>query len=197
MISKIILSAVVFVAAVNVSAWQAQAQTSFPADANSNVATDIAKIAASAQAMTKTLKEFVDKFARADGLTLTEKQQRLITGMQVLVQSEQRAAVLQKFQIELVEKEAQLRTRIAQIEIDLNPQQIDRSVAFEGSTQAPEIKENKRRTLLAERSSLQSVLQQLQSNLFETASSVRDAMTLVFRLRRMFLPQVEREMAEQ
>ena len=68
---------------------------------------------------------------------------------------------------------------------------------FEGSTQTPEIKENRRRTLVAERNSLQPVLQQVQNNLQDAAYSVREAQSLVQRLRRTFLPQIERELSEQ
>ena len=147
--------------------------------------------------MNRSLKDFFDKFAKVEGISLNEKQQRLVTGMQLLVQAEQRLATQQKFQVELVEKEASLRSRLSQVEIDLNPQQLDRSVAFEGSSQTPEIKDNRRRALQAERASLQAVLQQLQSNLQEASRSVRDAQSLVERLRRSFLPLVERELIEQ
>ncbi len=183
-------------ATISISAQRAVPEPSQP-DANTSMAYDIARIATSVQTMTRTLKDFVDKFAKVEGIALSEKQQRLVTGMQILVQAEQRLAVLQKFQIELVEKEAQIRSRLAQIEIDLNPQQIDRSVAFEGGTQSPEIKENRRRTLMAERSSLTSVMQQVQVNLIEAGNSVREASALVTRLRRTFLPMVERELSEQ
>ncbi len=162
-----------------------------------NLNYDVARIAASVQTLTKTFKDFVDKFAKVDGLTLGEKQQKLVVGMQLLIQNEQRVATWQKFQIELAEKESQIRSRLAQIDLDLNPQSIDRSVAFEGSTQAPEIKENKRRTLLAERNSLQPVLQQIQNNLQDAGYQVREAQALVQRLRRTFLPQIERELADQ
>ena len=162
-----------------------------------NLNYDVARIAASVQTLTKTFKDFVDKFAKVDGLTLGEKQQKLVVGMQLLIQNEQRVATLQKFQIDMAEKESQIRSRLAQIEIDLNPQSIDRSVAFEGSTQTPEIKENKRRTLQAERNSLQPVLQQIQNNLQDAAYSVREAQALVQRLRRTFLPQIEKELSEQ
>ena len=147
--------------------------------------------------MTKTFKDFVDKFAKVDGLSLGEKQQKLVVGMQLLIQNEQRVATLQKFQIDMAEKESQIRARLAQIEIDLNPQTIDRSVAFEGSTQTPEIKENRRRTLQAERNSLQPVLQQIQNNLQDVSYSVREAQAMVQRLRRTFLQQIERELSEQ
>lgn len=161
------------------------------------MAYDIARIAESVQSMTKTLRDFVDKFAKVEGLTLAEKQQKLIVGMELLIRAEQRVATLQKFQVELVEKDGQLRSRLAQVENDLNPQGLDRSVAFEGSTQTPEIKENRRRALAAERTSLQTLLQQMQSQLQTAGSDVRDAQYLVVRLRRTYLPQVERELADQ
>ena len=168
-----------------------------PIDSEAGIAHDISRIAASVQAMTKSLKDFVDKFAKVEGIALSEKQQRLVMGMEMLIRAEQRMATLQKFHIELVEKEGQLRSRLAQVENDLNPQNLDRSVAFEGSTQTPEIKENRRRALVAERSSLLSVIQQMQSNLQTIGGDVREAQNLVYRLRRTFLPQVERELSEQ
>jgi hypothetical protein len=172
-------------------------QTANQYDPNANLTQDVSRIAISVQALTRTFKEFVDKFAKVDGLNLAEKQQKLVVGMQLLIQNEQRVATLQKFQIDMAEKESQIRARLAQIEIDLNPQSIDRGVAFEGSTQTPEIKENRRRTLQAERNSLQPVLQQIQNNLQDAGNNVREAQALVQRLRRTFLPQIERELAEQ
>jgi hypothetical protein len=162
-----------------------------------NLNYEVARIAVSVQTLTKTFKEFVDKFAKVDGLSLGEKQQKLVVGMQLLIQNEQRVATLQKFQIDMAEKESQIRARLAQIELDLNPQSIDRTLAFEGSTQTPEIKENKRRTLQAERNILQPILQQIQNNLQDAGYNVREAQALVQRLRRTFLPQIERELAEQ
>jgi len=133
--NKLLVAAVLLACASGVSAQQA-------VDPNTSMAYDISRIAASVQTMTKTLRDFVDKFAKVEGISLAEKQQKLIVGMQLLVQAEQRAATLQRHQIELVEKEGTLRARLAQVETDLNPQMIDRSVAFEGTTQTPEIKEN-------------------------------------------------------
>jgi len=178
---------------------EARSQTPPPgqADANSSMAYDISRIAASVQQMTSTLKDFVDKFAKVEGISLAEKQQRMVAGMQLLIQAEQRAAGIEKRQIELVEKEGQSRARLVQVENELNPQSIDRSVALEGSTQTPEIKEARRRALQAERISLSSIVQQLQSSLRDASNDLRDAQLLVLRLRRTFLPQVERELSEQ
>ncbi|HMQ03963.1 MAG TPA: hypothetical protein PKD26_08605 [Pyrinomonadaceae bacterium] len=166
-------------------------------DPNTGMAQDISRIAASVQTMTQALRDFVDKFAKVDGISLSEKQARLVMGMQLLVQSEQRLATLQKYQIELVEKEASLRTRLTQIENDLSEQALERSLAFEGGTRTPEIKESRRRALQAERASVMSVMQQVQSSLLEAGRDVREAQSFVIRLRRTYLPQVERELAEQ
>ncbi len=192
-----IFSIILFSTVNAASAQQEPPQPLIATDPTTSMALDMARIAASVRTMTKTLKDFVDKFAKVEGITLAEKQQKLVLGMQILIQAEQRVATLQKFQIELVEKEGQLRARLTQVENDLNPQFIDRSVAFEGSTQTPEIKENRRRGLTAERSSLQTVLGQIQSNLESASRDVREAQALVYRLRRTYLPQVERELAEQ
>lgn len=192
-----VLSILIFAAAIAVPAQQASNSNSIPYDPNANVPFDLARIANSVQTLSRTFKEFVDKFAKVDGLTLGEKQQKLVTGMQLLVQNEQRVATLQKFQIDMAEKESQIRSRLAQIDIDLNPQSIDKSMQFEGSTQTPEIKENRRRTLTAERNSLQPVLQQVQNNLQDTSYSVREAQALVQRLKQTFLPQIEKALAEQ
>ena len=167
------------------------------ADPMATISIDISRIAASVNSLNERMKAFVDKFADVGGFTLSEKQQRLIMGLEILVRAEQRVATLQKFQIELVEKEGQTRARLAQVERDLKPQSIDRSVAFEGTTQTEEIRESKRQTLQAERVSLQALLQQIQSNLSDASQQVREAQSLAQRLRRTFLPQIERELAEQ
>lgn len=193
--SGIALTFVLFLS-VSLSAQQPGAQQ-IALDPTTSMAYDMARVAASVQTMTKTLKDFVDKFAKAEGVALSERQAKLVVGMQILVQAEQRLAVQQKYQIELVEKESQIRSRISQIDIDADQQALERSVAFEGGTRTPEVKEIRRRTLMAERSSLQNVLQQVQSNLQDSNVSIREAQSLVQRLRRAFLPQVERELSEQ
>ena len=66
---------------------------------------DIRKISEAVQMLSLRMKEFVDKFEKVGGVTINEKQQKLIMGLEILVRSEQRLATLQKFQIDLVEKQ--------------------------------------------------------------------------------------------
>ena len=73
------------------------------------------------------------------------------------------------------------------------PGNIDRSVQYEGTTKTEELRETRRTALNAERSSLQTVVTQLTSTLADTNESVREAQSLVNRLRRQYIPELERE----
>ncbi|MFN0277789.1 MAG: hypothetical protein ACKVRN_04210 [Pyrinomonadaceae bacterium] len=161
------------------------------------MSSDLSKISASVQTLTATLKSFVDKFEKVGGITLTEKQQRLVLGMELLTRTEQRVVNLQKSQIELTEKLNSTRNRLGQVEIDLRPRNINNSTTYEGTTETEELRESKRQKLQNERFNLSQLQTQLQNNLNETNEVLRDAMALAERLRRMFLPQIERELYEQ
>jgi hypothetical protein len=139
------------------------------------------------------MKAFVDQFEKVGGLTLTEKQQRLVLGMELLMRTEQRVATLQKFQIDLTDKLNEIRSRLSQIDSDLRPRNIDNSVAFAGTTETEELRDTKRQKLAGERIALNNLLQQVESNLAEASANVREAQALAYRLRRTFLPQIEQE----
>ncbi|HTH36453.1 MAG TPA: hypothetical protein VL572_00725 [Pyrinomonadaceae bacterium] len=166
------------------------------ANANAAIAQDVSRIAVSVQALSKSLREFVDKMGKAETVSLPDRHQKLILGMQLLVQAEQRLATQQRYNVEIAEKDIAVRSRLAQIEIELN--QLDRTYPsnIEGSTQTPEIREVRRNALQAEKTTLQNGQQQLQNALMEAQNSVRESQGLVQRLRRTYLPQVERELAE-
>ena len=161
-----------------------------------NISVEMTNISRSVQTLNERLKAFVDKFEKVGGMTFSEKQQKMVLGLEFLVRAEQRLATLQKAQIELVEKQGTTRTRLAQVERDVTPQSIDRSVAFDGTTKTEEMRENRRNTLQAERTSLQALLIQINSNLDDTNEAVREAQAMVKRLRRLYLPQIEREIYE-
>lgn len=161
------------------------------------ISSDLSKISKSVQTLSDRLKSFVDKFENAPGTTMSEKQQRLIVGLQILASAEEILAARQKYQIELVEKQGTTRTRLAQVERDVTPHGIDRSVAFEGTTKTEELRENRRSALVSERASLQALLSQINSSLADANDSVREAQQLVIRLRRLYIPQIEREIADQ
>lgn len=176
------------------SAYQnPQQQQQTPLDPMANISLELTRISRSVQLLTQSMKEFVDKFEKVGGLTLSEKQQRLVMGLEILVRSEQRVATLQKAHSDLIEKHITVKSRLTQIDIDLRPQSIERTTQFEGSTQTVEIRENRRDKLVAEQRSLQLLIQQIERNIAEAEMSLREAQGHVSRLRRSLLPQIEKE----
>ncbi|MFN0141165.1 MAG: hypothetical protein ACKVQW_13885 [Pyrinomonadaceae bacterium] len=198
---KVRLFFAVLLSVINSTGLYAQTTATAPGyvatDPISNISLEMTRVSRDVSALTKTLKSFVDKFEKVGGITFNEKQQKLILGMELLQRAEARLAVLQKSQIELTEKLNETRAKLAQNEIDLRPRNIDRSFAMEGTTELQELRENKRERLQTERTNLTTLAQQIQLNLAEATEAVRDAQGLVNRLRRLYLPQIEREIYEQ
>jgi hypothetical protein len=189
----LLLLALVF---VSTSAAQTASNAGYaqpPLDPMANISMELTNISRSVAQLSERLKQFVDKFEKVGGLTLSEKQQRFVMGLEILVRSEQRVAILQKAHTDLIEKQVQVRSRLTQIELDLRPQSIERTTQLEGSTQTVEIRENRRDKLIAEQRSLDRLLQQIERNIAEAESSLREAQSHVARLRRSLLPQIEKE----
>lgn len=158
-----------------------------------NISAELTNVSKSLQTFNKNFKAFLEKLPQ--GLTFSEKQQNLLLAFEILNRAEQRLAILQKFQIDLTEKQADLKSRLAQVEINITPEAIDRSVAFLGTTKTEEIRENRRATLNSERNNLRQTLLQINQNMSENAGEVRDAVDFVRRLRLKILPQIEREVS--
>lgn len=166
-------------------------------DPLANISVEVTKMSVSVGKLTAQMKLFVDKFEKVGGMTFNEKQQKLILAMELISRAEARVAVLQKAQIDLTEKLNQSRNRLTQVEVDLRPASIERSVTFTGTTQTEELRDARKTRLQAERTNLTQLVQQITSNLAETNEALREAQILAARLRKIYLPQIEREMYEQ
>jgi len=160
-----------------------------------NISQEITKISKSVQAYNKSIQELLEKFMVGKGMQLNERQQKLLLGFEVLNRAEQRLEILQKFQIELAQKEGEIKTRLGQVEEAMQPDNIDRSVALVGTTRGEEMRNGRRQTLESERKSLQNIGAQIQRNLSQTNDELRQAETFVFNLRRKILPQLEAELS--
>jgi hypothetical protein len=114
---------------------------------------------------------------------LEEKRRRLLLNLEILTKAEQRSESLRKQLFEMIEKESTLQARLDVIEIELRPDAIDRSVAFAGSLRPEELRETRRRTLAAERTSIQSMMLQVQRNRSNLDLNIQRADDLVERLR--------------
>ena len=191
MIRTSLLAAAILAVASGVGHAQGTAYSA--SDPMAQIATQLTAISRSVQTLSERMKVFVDKFEKVGGLTMTEKQQRLVLGMELLMRTEQRVATLQKFQIDLTDKQNEVRSRLTQIENDLRPRNIENSVNLAGTTEAQELREMKQNKLANERVALTNLLQQIQSNLADVNENVREAQAMASRLRRTFLPQIEQE----
>ena len=112
-----------------------------------------------------------------------EKQKRLLLNLDILSRAEQRADALRKQLFEMIEKEATIRTRLEQIQFDARPEMIDRSTAFTGSLRPEEIREQRRKSLDAEKRNLESLLTQIQTNRASLEENVQKSDFLVEKIR--------------
>ena len=158
------------------------------------ISADLTKVAKSLQVFNKNFKAFLEILPQ--GIKFSEKQQNFLLAFEILNRAEQRVQILQKFQIELTEKQASVKTRLTQIEQDVSPEGIDRSVALLGTTRTAEIRDSRRKTLEGERNSLQQLVAQINQTLAETSNELREALSLVKRLRDKCLPQIEEALSD-
>ncbi len=158
------------------------------------ISADLTKVSKSLQVFNKNFKAFLEILPQ--GIKFSEKQQNFLLAFEVLNRAEQRVQILQKFQIELTEKQADVKNRLTRVEEDITPEGIERSVAFLGTTKTEEIRESRRKTLEAEKTSLRQLLAQINQNLAETSNELRQALSFVKRLRDKILPQIEQEFSD-
>ncbi|HWT01320.1 MAG TPA: hypothetical protein VN256_13815 [Pyrinomonadaceae bacterium] len=117
-------------------------------------------------------------------LSQMEQQQRTLVDLERLSRAEQRAEALRAQLQTTQEKETNVASRLEQIEFDLRPENIERTVATYGSTRPEDAREARRRGLENERTRLRAQLDTLQSGRVRLEAAVVTADTEVDRLRR-------------
>ena len=178
---------------------QAQEQSpNLPANATSIdiVANELGQLRKTLQALNLRLREISDKVAAPDssqGNSANDKQNRIALGLDLLTRAEQRAEGLRKQLLELIEKETTLRSRLVQIEEDMRPESIERSMSLVGSTRAPEQRDIRRRVLENDRRGFESLLNQIAQGRQRLEEDVKQADSLVLKLRQRILPLIEKE----
>jgi hypothetical protein len=134
----------------------------------------------------KTITELTDRIKALEAAQKDEydvKQKRLALNLEILIKAEQRAESLRKQSFELLEKENAIKTRLEQVENDLRPESIERSLAFVGSLRPEELRAARKKSLEAERSNLQTLLVEIQRTRTSVDTNVQKADQLVDRLR--------------
>ena len=111
------------------------------------------------------------------------KQRRIALNLDILTKSEQRAEGLRKQLFEMIEKESNIRGRIDQIDNDMRPETLERSLAIVGSLRPEELRAQKRRSLELEKRNQEALLIEVQKNRTNIEQSLQRADALVEKLR--------------
>ena len=181
------------------SAPRAQEQAAnVPPNTNSldTVANEIGLLRKSLQTLNTRLREISDKVPPPDsnqGTSANDKQNRISINLALLAQTEQRAEVLRKQLLELIEKETSLKGRLVQLEEDMRPESIERALNSIGSTRTAELRDNRRRVLENERKGFESLLSQTTQSRLRLENDVREADALVLKFRQRLLPLIDKE----
>lgn len=134
---------------------------------------------------TKTIRDLtsqVDKLTNK--ITQMEESQRTLLDLERLSRAEQRSAELWKQLRDVEAQQADLQSRLEEIDYALKPENIDRSVAGYGSTRPEEVREQRRRQLEGEKLRAQKQLEQLTANHTRLETAIAAADTEVDRLRK-------------
>lgn len=173
-------------------------QATLPPDANStsSVANEIELLRKSLQTLNARLREISEKLLASNANqsgSSNDKQNRISINLELLTRAEQRAEVLRKQLLELIEKETLLRSRLVQIEEEARPESIERAANLVGTTRTAELRDVRRRVLENERKGFESLLTQTAQSRQRLDEDVRQADTLVSKLRQRLLPLIEKE----
>lgn len=163
-------------------------------DSVDTMASEVGLLRKSLDTLNVRLREMREVNEKALALDMAnEKQTRISLNLDLLTRAEQRAEMLRKQLLELIEKETTLKSRAVQIEEDMRPENIERTTSLAGTTRPAELREARRKVLDTERRGVASLLNQIAEGRDRLEDDVRQADLLVSRLRQRLLPLIERE----
>ncbi len=198
---SLLFFSIVFISSIQVFAQSSQSnvltqqisQTQNPVE---NISAEISRISKSVESLNLRLKNFSDTFSSNQGLRLTDRQQKLLAAFEFLNRAEQRLATLQKLKIDLSEKQASTNVRIATVENNLRQENTDRSIAVTGSTNAEEIRVNRRQLLFKQKSELSELLYEIRNSMSDTDAEIRQTVNFLKNIRQRLFPEIEKEISD-
>jgi len=125
-----------------------------------------------------------------------EKQRRLSLNLDILTKSEQRADTLRKQLFDMIEKENTIRGRMDQIDNDMRPETIERTMATVGSLRPEELRAQRKRSLELEKANLQTLLTEVQKNRVNLELNLGRADSLVEKLRARIEKEIDTALAD-
>jgi len=160
------------------------------------VANEIGLMRKSLQTLNTRLREMSERVLARDADETgpaNGKQGSIAANLDLLTRAEQRAETMRKQLIELTEKETSFKSRMVQLDDDLRPESIERVIGLSGSTRTPELREVRRRVLDTERRGIEILLNQTSQSRLRLEEDVKQADSMVFRLRQRLLPLIDKE----
>ena len=181
-------------AASRVSA-QTQTETAQPQAATEPVANEIAQLRKTLQTLNSRLQAITTGLLSPDSKQGdNEKLKQVASNLDLLSHTEERAEVLRKQLIELIEKETAYRTRLTQMDEDMRPENIERSMAGVGGTRTAEMRDTRRRSLDSERKGLETLLAITSQSRLRLEEDVRQADLLVAKFRQRLFPLIDKQL---
>lgn len=168
-----------------------------PANANTieAVVNEIDLLRKSLQTLNLRLREISERLPALDSkpTVSNDKQNRIAPTLELLARAEERAGILRKQLMESIEKETTYKSRLAQMDEEVRPENVERSLSGVGTTRTAEMREVRRRSLEIEKRGLESLMTLITQNRARLEEDVRQADSQVSRIRQRLLPLIDRE----
>jgi len=179
------------------SVGQTPASAAQNESASDRIANQVGLLRQSVRSLDSTLGDIADKFLplftkAKEAEAAAENETRISARLGLLTQAEQRAEILRKQLLELIEKETSYRMRMTQLDEDMRPESIERSLNPYGTTRTAEMRDQRRRILENERRGYENLLNVAGQSRLRLEDDVRQADLLVTRLRQRLLPTIDR-----
>lgn len=159
-----------------------------------NISGEISKISKSLEDLNKKLANFSETFNSNQGLRLTDKQQKILFAFEMLNRAETRLSTLQILKVQLADREATTKRKIAQIDDSLRPEAVDRTLA--GTLDAEKTRSARRLALQVEKNDLTRLLFEIQNSISDTDSEILQTQLFLRRIRQQIFPSVEKEISD-
>jgi len=156
---------------------------------------EVAELRKSVQTLNARLKAITEELLSPDTKESdNQKVKQIATNLDLLSHTEERAEVLRKQLLELIEKETTYRTRLTQMDEDIRPENIERALAGIGGTRTAEMRDTRRRSLDSERKGLESLLALTGQSRIRLEEDVRQADQLVASFRQRLFPLIQQQL---
>lgn len=170
-----------------------QTESQSPANQTEQIANELAQLRKSLQTLNNRLQTIAEELVSPDAND-NQNLRQVAGNLDMLTHAEERAEVLRKQLIELIEKETAYRTRLATMDEDLRPENIERSLSGYGTTRTPELREARRRSLESEKKGLESLLSVIMQSRYRLEEDVRQADQLVSKFRQRLFPLIDKQL---